>query len=48
MKTATENLQLSTRGHVRIIKLARTLADLDFIGAIDQIHVSEALLLSQR
>ena len=35
-------LQLSARAYHRIIRLARTLADLDGKDAIEQVHLSEA------
>ena len=35
-------LQLSARAYHRIIRLARTLADLDGKDTIEQVHLSEA------
>jgi magnesium chelatase family protein len=38
-----EHLQLSARAYHRIIKLARTIADLDCASRIETRHVSEAI-----
>jgi len=35
--------RLSARGHGRVLRVARTLADLEGGGAVKQIHVAEAL-----
>jgi magnesium chelatase family protein len=36
-------MQLTARGYHRVLKVARTLADLDASGAVGRIHVAEAL-----
>ncbi len=38
-----ERLQLSARGYHRVLKLARTLADLDGVPEVSRIHLAEAL-----
>ena len=43
MKMAFDNLNLSARGYHRILKLARTIADLDGEENINSSHISEAL-----
>lgn len=43
LKTAMAELGLSARGHARVLKLARTIADLAGCDAIDVNHLSEAL-----
>jgi magnesium chelatase family protein len=43
LQQAMEHLQLSARAYHRIIKLARTIADLDESGQIETRHVSEAI-----
>ncbi len=43
LKTAVERYQLSTRAHDRILKIARTLADLDGKDTIEPIHIAEAI-----
>jgi len=43
MKMAFDNLHLSARGYHRILKLARTIADLDGAKNITSAHLSEAL-----
>lgn len=40
---AAESLQLSARGYHRVLKLARTLADLDGTDQVSRIHLAEAL-----
>ena len=40
---ATERLRLSARGYHRVLRVARTLADLDGGGAVRRIHIAEAL-----
>jgi magnesium chelatase family protein len=41
--TASERLKLSARGYFKVIKIARTIADLDNKTDIEPKHVSEAL-----
>ena len=36
-------MRLSARGYHRVLKLARTLADLDGGGAVRRVHLAEAL-----
>lgn len=43
LQQAMEHLQLSARAYHRIIKLARTIADLDCASLIETPHVSEAI-----
>ena len=40
---AAERLRLSARGYHRVLKLARTLADLDGEGSVKRAHLAEAL-----
>ncbi len=43
LRDAAESLALSARGYHRVLKLARTLADLDGLEQIGRIHLAEAL-----
>ena len=43
LETASEKLTLSARGYHRVIKVARTIADLDGDAAVQAPHVAEAL-----
>ncbi len=43
LRDAAESMRLSARGYHRVLKVARTLADLDGEGAIGRIHLAEAL-----
>lgn len=43
LNAAAEKLKLSTRGYFKIIKVARTIADLDGANDISTAHISEAL-----
>lgn len=43
MRRAAEKLQLSARGYHRVLKVARTLADLDRAETVGRVHVAEAL-----
>ena len=43
LRDAAERLHLSARGFHRVLKLARTLADLDGAPAIERFHLAEAL-----
>ena len=40
---AAERLKLSARGYHRVMRVARTLADLDGAGGVRRVHVAEAL-----
>ncbi len=40
---AAERLKLSARGYHRVLRVARTLADLDRAGTVARLHVAEAL-----
>jgi magnesium chelatase family protein len=48
LKAATQQMQLSARAYHRILKLARTIADLDRKPVISTAHVAEALQYRQR
>ena len=43
LRQAAEAMRLSARGYHRILKVARTLADLDGTGHVGRIHLAEAL-----
>lgn len=43
IRSAAEAMRLSARGYHRVLKVARTLADLDGAEAVGRIHVAEAL-----
>ena len=43
LKSAAEAMHLSARGYHRVLKVARTLADLDGTDAVGRIHLAEAL-----
>jgi len=40
---ATERLKLTARGYHRVLRVARTLADLDGAESVRRLHVAEAL-----
>ena len=43
MQTAAEAMKLSARGYHRVLKVARTLADMDGADTVGRIHLAEAL-----
>jgi len=48
LQRAADKWQLSARSYFRIIKVARTIADLDRVGGIEYSHVAEALQYRMR
>jgi len=43
LRDAAERMKFSARGYHRILKVARTLADLDGVSAVGRIHLAEAI-----
>ena len=43
LRQATERMHLSARGYHRVLRVARTLADLENSGTVHRVHVAEAL-----
>lgn len=48
LREAADAMNLSARGYHRVLRVARTLADLDGCGGVGRIHVAEALSYRQR
>ena len=47
LEEATEKLRLSMRGYTRVLRVARTIADLEQSEGVSQQHVGEALSYRQ-
>jgi magnesium chelatase family protein len=43
LRSAAEAMRLSARGYHRVLKVARTLADLDACDSVGRVHLAEAL-----
>jgi len=43
LTSAMESLQLSARGYHRVLRVARTIADLEHASRVGEAHVNEAL-----
>jgi magnesium chelatase family protein len=43
LREAADAMQLSARGYHRVLRVARTLADLDGAAKVGRIHLAEAL-----
>jgi magnesium chelatase family protein len=47
LKVATEKFDFSARSYYRLIKVARTIADLEDSDSIEAVHMAEALQYKQ-
>jgi magnesium chelatase family protein len=45
---AAEQLQLTARGYHRVLRTARTIADIEGVTAVRRIHIAESLGLRRR
>ena len=43
LRDAADAMRLSARGYHRVLRVARTLADLDGAGTVGRVHLAEAL-----
>jgi magnesium chelatase family protein len=43
LRDAADSMRLSARGYHRVLRVARTLADLDAANAVGHVHIAEAL-----
>ena len=47
LREAADAMRLSARGYHRVLRVARTLADLDGAEKVGRIHLAEALVVSR-
>jgi magnesium chelatase family protein len=43
LRDAADSMHLSARGYHRVLRVARTLADLDGVARVGRVHLAEAL-----
>jgi len=43
LRDAADSMRLSARGYHRVLRVARTLADLDAAESVGRVHLAEAL-----
>jgi magnesium chelatase family protein len=43
LRDAADSMRLSARGYHRVLRVARTLADLDGVDSVTRVHLAEAL-----
>ncbi len=48
LSEAAEKLRLTARGYTRVLKVARTIADLDGADGVRRVHLAEALSYRHR